>query len=62
MHFYQTKNIAFWFKFHWNISQGCSWKWANIDSDNGLVPNRQQAIIWSNDGPVDDEYMHMNVL
>ena len=22
--------------------------WANIDSDNGLSPGRQQAIIWTN--------------
>ena len=26
--------------------------WVGVGSDNGLVPNRQQAIIWSNADPV----------
>ena len=26
------------------------WQWYSIGSDNGLVPNRRQAIIWTNDG------------
>ena len=31
--------------------QGPNWQ-ASISSDNGLVPNRQQDIIWTNDGLV----------
>ena len=31
---------------------------ANSGSDNGLVPNRWQAIIWTNDGPI---YCHIYV-
>ena len=37
-------------KFHWICSQGSNWQYANIVSDNGLAPNRRQAIIWTNDG------------
>ena len=33
-------------------SQYSKYKFATIGSDNGLVPNRQQAIIWTNDGLV----------
>ena len=29
---------------------GCNWQYDSIGSDNGLVPNRRQAIIWSNVG------------
>ena len=29
----------------------------SIGSDNGLVPTRQQAIIWTNDGQITDAYM-----
>ena len=32
-------------------SQGSKW-YSSIGSDNALAPNRQQAIIWSNDGLV----------
>ena len=28
-------------------SPGCDYPYANIDSDNGLAPNRRQAIIWT---------------
>ena len=28
------------------------WTISSIGSDNGLVPNRRQAIIWTNDGIV----------
>ena len=30
-------------------SQGFNQKYSSIDSDNGLEPNSQQAIIWTND-------------
>ena len=32
-------------------------QYANIGSDNGIVPNRQQAIILNNDGLITDAYM-----
>ena len=31
-------------------SLGSNWQYGSIGSDNGLAPNRWQAIIWSNDG------------
>ena len=33
-------------------SDGFSWQHGIIDSGNGLVLNRQQTIIWTNDGQV----------
>ena len=30
---------------------GSNWQFPNIGLDNGLAPNRWQAIIWSNDDP-----------
>ena len=30
-------------------SQGCNWQYSSIGSDNGLAPNRRQAIIWNSD-------------
>ena len=29
---------------------GSNWQYGSIGSDNGLVPDRQQAIIWTSDG------------
>ena len=29
-----------------------AYDYSSISSDNGLAPNRQQAIIWTNDGIV----------
>ena len=29
-----------------------NWQYSNIGSDNGLAPNRQQVIIWTNDDSV----------
>ena len=37
------KIAEFWFKFHWNIF--LMLQVAIIGLDNGLVPNRRQAII-----------------
>ena len=40
----------FFSKFHWNfVPKGPNWQYSNIGTDNGLA-NRQQAIIWINDG------------
>ena len=38
------KIIMFSFKFHW--------QYISIGSGNGLVPNRQQAITWTNDDQI----------
>ena len=42
------------FKFKWNFINICSlwsnWQYGSIGSDNGLAPNRRQAIIWTNVG------------
>ena len=38
------KMFEFRLKFHWSLF--------SIGSDNGLAPNRRQAIIWTNDDPV----------
>ena len=34
------------------VPRGSNEHYASIGSDNGLVPNRRQAIIWTNDGLV----------
>ena len=31
---------------------GSNWQQTSVGSDDGLEPNRQQAIIWTNDGIV----------
>ena len=33
-------------------SLGSNWQYVIIDSDNGLVPDRRQALIWTKDGLV----------
>ena len=38
-------------------SQMSNLQYSNIGSDNGLVPTRQQAIIWTNDDYFTDAYM-----
>ena len=51
---FQIKCISskedFWI---WDMTEicslGCNWQYVSIGSDNGLVPNRRQAIIWTND-------------
>ena len=44
-----------------NFPKFCSlWsnpQYANIGSDNGLVPSRRKAIIWTNDDLITDAYM-----
>ena len=35
---------------------------SSIESGNGLVPTRQQAIIWTNDGYIADTYMRQSAL
>ena len=53
MHFLEGK-FEFRITFHWHDTRslGSDWQHAITDSDNGLVPNRWQAILWTNDGLV----------
>ena len=44
-----TKTFKFWFKFHWNIFPRVQ-RYVSISSDNGMTPNRWQAMSWNNDG------------
>ena len=44
------KIIVFWFKFPWNLFPLVRLKWTIIGLDDGLAPNRRQAIIWTNNG------------
>ena len=44
------------FYFDKNVIEMCS-SASNIGLDNGLVPNKQRAIIWTNDGLF---YWHIN--
>ena len=50
MHFAEWKCLNLDENFTEICSQGSNWQYANIGSDNGLAPNRRQAIIWSNGG------------
>ena len=41
----------FWFPLIFQVySEGSNWQYISIGLDNGLAPNRRQAIIWTNDG------------
>ena len=40
----------FRWRFHWNLFLGFELTRFTIGSDNGLAPNRRQAITWNNDG------------
>ena len=46
------KIVLFELNFTESCSQGFNKQYANTNSDNDLVPNRQQSIIWTNDGLV----------
>ena len=37
-------------RFHWIFFQGSNQQYSSIGSDDGLAPDRRQAIIWTNDG------------
>ena len=43
------KTYKFGLKFHWSLFPSVKLKYSSIGSDNGLVPTRRQAIIWTND-------------
>ena len=53
--FSSMKMYEFLLKFHWSLFLGV--QYSIIGLDNGLAPNRQQAIIWTNDGQCTDAYM-----
>ena len=46
------KMLMICFNFHWMLFLGSNWYWNNIVWVNGLVPNRQWVITWSNDDPL----------
>ena len=43
------KMYKFRLRFHWSLFPSVQSTKSNIGSDNGLAPNRRQAIIWTND-------------
>ena len=45
------KNV-FWIKYTDICPQEFNWQSFTIGTDNGLMPNRQQAIIWTNADPI----------
>ena len=49
MHFLQWKYLNLNENFTDVCSQGSNSQYASIGSDNALVPNRRQTIIWTND-------------
>ena len=44
--------IEFRFEFHWNLIRGVQLTMASIGLANDLVPNRHQAITWTNTDPI----------
>ena len=67
MHSLEWKCLYLYQNFTEVCSLGSNWQWSSIGLDNGLVPNRRQAIIWTNADQIDwriyvalggDELMH----
>ena len=50
MHFLEC--FVFWFKFHWRLFLRVQLTITQHCLDNGLAPNRRQAIIWTNAHPI----------
>ena len=46
--FSRMKSFKFWLKIHWSLFLKVQLTITNIGLDNGLGPNRRQAIIWTN--------------
>ena len=48
------QTYSFSLKFHWDLLPRViwQWQWVSMGSENGLAPNRWQAIIWTNSGLV----------
>ena len=47
--FFCMKTVVFQLKFHWNLFPRISSTISTNSWDNGLIPNRQWAILWIND-------------
>ena len=41
------KSLIFWLKFHWSLFIKSHWQKPSSGVDNGLVPKKRQAIIWT---------------
>ena len=52
MHFRERKVLYVDLDFIEFCSYGSSWQYPSIGLDNGLTPNRRQAIIWTNADPI----------
>ena len=52
MHFHEWKLLYFDSNFTEICSQVSNWQYVCVGSGNGLAPNRRQANIWTNAGPV----------
>ena len=52
MHFHEWKVLYFDKNFTEVCSQWSNWQYPSIGLENGLVPNRRQAIIWTNADPI----------
>ena len=48
MHVSWIESFVCWLKFHWSLFLSVRLTITNIGLDNGLAPNRQQVIIWTN--------------
>ena len=46
------KIFVFWLKFHWSLFLRVQLTIAQHGLDNGLAPNRRQAVIWNNADPI----------
>ena len=46
------KCFVCWFKFHWSLFLRVQLTITSNGLDNGLAPNRRQAIIWTNADPI----------
>ena len=46
------KNFVFWFEFHWSLFLRVQLTTISTGTENGSVPNRQQAITWTSADPV----------
>ena len=50
--FSEIKSLVFWFEFHLILFPTVQYTEPSIGLDNGLAPNRRQAIIWTNVNPI----------
>ena len=53
MHFLEWKVCDCDLNFSDVCSEESNWQYPSISLDNGLTPNRRQAIIWTNADPID---------